>query len=70
MFNSIKPNTVVRISSDLVGVVEGEDIYQPGLLNVYNASTQRKYKKSEVQILDLSYVNDKRFAYQIFQAIK
>lgn len=70
MFNSIKPNTVVRIDSDNIGVVEGEDIYQVGLLNIYNKTTERKFKKSEVQILSLDYVDSKLWPYQIFNAIK
>ena len=71
MFNTtLKPNTIVRIGT-ILGVVEGEDIYRPGVYNIFNKTTRRKYTLSDItEIVDDKYVGSELYAYQVYNRIK
>lgn len=71
MFNTqLKPNSIVRMG-ELIGVVEGGDIYRPLCVNVYNNTTKRLFAINEISdVLSEKFVDSPLFAYQIFNLVK
>lgn len=68
---NIQPNQIVRIK-DIVGVVEGEDLYRSNCFNIYNSTTRRLFPANEIsEIISEEFVNRKDlFAFQVYNLIK
>lgn len=66
---TIKPNQIVKIGS-ITGVVEGFDLYQPLLVNVFNSTVQRVFPQYMItEILSEEYVGKPLFAFQVFEKL-
>ena len=67
----MKYNTIVRMGT-VVGVIEGADIYRPGVYNVYCGNNVKRVTcVNEVsQVISEEYVDSTLFAYQVYNLIK
>ena len=67
----MKYNTIVRMGT-VVGVIEGADIYRPGVFNVYCGNNNKRTTdiKGISQVISEDYTDSKLFAYQVYNLIK